>query len=152
MAFVFACEFPEDLWYQVDMDVWLRDLGDGSLTLGMTDPAVTRSGRIVHISARVGRQAKAGQRVVTVESSKWVGPVPAPVAGTVLEVNPDVLADPNLVNRDPYARGWLVRLRPEEGPGGLAAQGLLRGEAAISPYAEKLRLTQVGCIRCAESG
>ena len=148
MARVFGCEFPEDLWYELDMDVWLRELGDGSVQLGMTDPAATRAGRIVHVGAREGRTLVRGGRLATIESSKWVGAVPAPLAGTVIEVNREVLRDPQEINRDPYGAGWIVRLRRDPGQ---APQllGLLPGSEVVAPYAEKLRLAGIQCIRCA---
>lgn len=150
MAYVFGCELPENLWFHVDMDVWLRPLPDGAVLLGMTDPALTRAGRIVHMGPRVGRRVEAGRSVATVESAKWVGPVPTPLPGVVAAANPDVLADPNLVNRDPYDRGWMVRFEPSVGPEAFEGFGLVFGPAAVQPYTEKLRALGLTCIRCAE--
>ena len=44
-----GCEIPADLWYDVPRDVWLRPEDDGSVVLGLTDPAQTRSGKVLHI-------------------------------------------------------------------------------------------------------
>lgn len=150
MAFVFACEFPDDLWFHVEQDVWLDLLPDGTARVGMTDPAVTRAGKILHVRIRAGREVEAGRSVASVESGKWVGPVPSPLPGHVLEANPAVLDDPSLINRDPYGAGWLATMRPAVGPEEFGRLGLLRGADALAPYTEKLRTEGLHCIRCAD--
>lgn len=150
MAFVFACEFPDDLWFQVEQDVWLHLLPDGTARVGMTDPAVTRAGKILHVRIRAGREVQAGKSLASVESGKWVGGVPSPLPGWVLEANPAVLEDPSLINRDPYGDGWLATMRPAVAPGEFSRLRLLQGPDALAPYTEKLRAEGLHCIRCAE--
>jgi glycine cleavage system H protein len=48
--------------------------------------------------------------VATVESGKWVGPVPTPIAGEIAEINQAVVANPGLINSDPYGEGWVARI------------------------------------------
>ncbi len=150
MAFVYACEFPDHLWFDVARDVWLEELPGGGLRLGMTDPAVTRAGRIVHVRVRAGRQAAPGQGVASVESSKWVGPVPTPLEARVLRGNPLLASDPGLLNRDPYGEGWLAEIEPVAAAPDLRALGLRYGTDALAPYTEKLRQEGLNCIRCAD--
>ena len=150
MAYVFACEFPEDLWFQVDLDVWLRLMPDGSARMGMTDPAVTRAGRILHVRIRVGREVVAGKSVSSVESGKWVGPVPAPVPGMVIEANPSVLQDPGLINRDPYGEGWMLTFKPSVPEVEFTGHGLFFGPDAVGPYTAKLQKEGLHCVRCAD--
>jgi glycine cleavage system H protein len=90
----------------------VRDDGDDVVTLGITDPAQHLASRVVAITTkRVGKALERGQSVATVESGKWVGPVPTPVNGEVIEVNPALASQPTLVNTDPYGEGWIVRLK-----------------------------------------
>jgi glycine cleavage system H protein len=51
---------------------------------------------------------KASKTLGTVESGKWVGPLKSPVAGEILEVNPEVLKNPSMINDDPYGAGWVA--------------------------------------------
>lgn len=147
MAYVFACELPDHLWFDVARDVWVEERSDGTVRMGMTDPAQTRAGRILFVRARAGKRVAVGKSLATVESAKWVGPVPSPLAGTVTAANAAVLADPNVINRDPYESGWLVEFRPETP---LQESGLLRGEPAQEAYRQKLKAEGLTCMRCAD--
>lgn len=112
MATVFNCNLPEELYYLVDKHVWVR-AGDGLVTVGMSDVAQHLAGTIVACTPKkAGRAVPRGQSVATIESSKWVGPVPAPVSGEIDEVNEAVRRTPRLLNQDPYGEGWIVKLKP----------------------------------------
>lgn len=112
MTDVRGCTIPEDLYYWIDKHVWVRDDGDEVLTIGVTDPAQHLAARVVAVTAkRAGRVVERGQSVATIESGKWVGPVPSPVNGEIVEVNPALAGDPTLVNSDPYGAGWIVRVK-----------------------------------------
>lgn len=149
MAHVFACELPENLWFDVQRDVWVLPLPDGTARVGMTDPAQTRAGRILHVRVRPGREVALGKSVASIESAKWVGPVPAPFAAAVMRGNSLLEADPGLINRDPYGDGWLAQLRPAAAAdwGGF---GLLTGEAAVDAYRQRLQAEKLHCVRCAD--
>lgn len=148
MAFVYACELPDDLWFDVEKDVWVGANADGTLRMGMTDPAQTRAGKILYLRIRAGKEVTEGKSLATVESAKWVGPVPSPLSGTVLVSNPSVITNPNLINQDPYGNGWMLTFRARDSRT-LEEQGLLRGEAAVSAYQVKLKAEGLTCIRCA---
>lgn len=150
MAFVFACELPDHLWFHVEWDVWLLVRPDGTGRVGMTDPAVTRAGRILFVRSRDGRTVKAGQHVASVESSKWVGPIPAPLPGTVIRANPLLASDPGLLNRDPYGEGFVAEFQPSVPPADFRSHGLAFGPEAVGAYTEKLRREGIHCVRCAE--
>ena len=145
-----GCELPQSLWYDVERDVWLRPEADGSLTLGMTDPAQTRSGKLLHIQfKRVGRHVEAGQSLATVETAKWAGPFPTPVAGTIVAVNEDAFgADILVANRDPYGAGWIARLSPDAWAPESA--GLVTGPPAIAAYTARIEALALSCFRCAD--
>tara|TARA_B100001029_G_scaffold78684_1_gene64464 strand:- start:1140 stop:1463 length:324 start_codon:yes stop_codon:yes gene_type:complete len=80
MAEVNNCLLPDDLQYHVEFNVWLRDNGDGTFDMGMTDIAQTMAGSVIHCRAKaVGKTVKKGKSIATVESGKWVGPVKTPL-------------------------------------------------------------------------
>jgi glycine cleavage system H protein len=145
-----GCDVPEDLWYDVPRDVWLRPEDDGTLTLGMTDLAQSRAGKLLHILfKKVGRHLDAGQSAATVETAKWAGPFPTPVGGTVLETNePAFGADILVANRDPYGSGWLVRLEPDAWDP--IAAGLLTGQDAVQTYEDRIEELGISCFRCVD--
>ncbi len=133
MARVNNCELPEGLYYLMDKHVWVRESGDGSVTVGIDAVARHLAGTIVAVTPkRAGRAVPKGQSLATIESSKWVGPVPAPVGGEIVEVNEHARQNPGLVNDDPYGAGWLVKLRPSAWESDSA--DLVTGGAGIEAY------------------
>ena len=145
-----GCAIPPDLLYDVVRDVWVQPRPDGVLTLGMTDAAQTRSGKVLHILfKKAGRHVDAGQSTATIESAKWAGPFPTPIAGTIIETNEAAFAADVLVaNRDPYGAGWITRLRPDVWPA--PEVGLVTGEEAIARYEARIDELGLTCIRCAD--
>jgi glycine cleavage system H protein len=105
-----AEQFPDDLGYTAEHE-WFR-ASDGAV--GITDHAQAALGDIVYVELPApGARLHAGEAFGTVESVKSVSDLYAPVSGTVEAVNGELAAAPELVNREPYARGWMVRLRPD---------------------------------------
>ena len=97
---------PEDLRYSEDHE-WVRLDGDRA-TVGITDYAQDALGDVVFVEApAVGTQVVAHDKVSEVESTKSVSDIYAPVPGTVVEVNDDLDEQPELLNADPYGRGWI---------------------------------------------
>jgi glycine cleavage system H protein len=145
-----GCDIPPDLLYDVPRDVWIRPMPDGSITLGMTDAAQTRSGKVLHILfKKPGRHLDAGQSTATIESAKWAGPFPTPVAGTVVETNEATFAaDILIANRDPYGAGWISRLEPDAWP--VPEAGLVTGKEAIARYQARIDELGLSCFRCAD--
>ncbi len=81
----------------------------------MTDVAQHMAKTIVAVTPKApGKTVQKGRNIATVESGKWVGPVPAPVSGEIVAVNDALAATPSLVNSDPYGAGWVARLRPSD--------------------------------------
>jgi glycine cleavage system H protein len=112
MTEVRGCLIPEELYYWIEKHVWVRDEGDDVVTIGITDPAQHLAARVVAVTTKkVGKFLERGQSVATVESGKWVGPVPTPATGEVVEVNGALAGEPTLVNSDPYGAGWVVKLK-----------------------------------------
>lgn len=101
---------PDTLRYTKDHE-WLLLDGE-TCTVGITDHAQEELSDVVFVELpEAGRQLAAGDPAAVVESVKAASDVYAPVAGEVVEGNQAVVADPSLVNRDPYGAGWLFKLR-----------------------------------------
>lgn len=143
MTQVRGCNIPEDRYYWVEKHVWV--VRDGDLaTVGITDVAQNLAKKVVAVTPKKpGKTIKAGKSVATVESGKWVGPVLTPVGGEVLEVNAALAGDPELVNRDPYGDGWIVRLKPDNWDGDMAS--VPEGAAALTAYESFLSAEGIEC-------
>lgn len=116
---------PDDLRYSKDHE-WVR-VEDGRLRIGITDYAQDALGDVVFVQVPdVGSAGSEGDTMGEVESTKSVSEIYVPVAGTVVEVNPDLEANPELVNSDPYGAGWIAVVEPTD-PG--AVDGLLDAAA-----------------------
>lgn len=113
MASVKGCNIPDDLYYNVENNVWLRKEADGTVTIGMTAYAAALAGQVVSCTPKkVGRSVDLNKSAATVESGKWVGPVKAPVSGEVVAINDGLSSAPASINSDPYGSGWMVKLKP----------------------------------------
>jgi glycine cleavage system H protein len=104
---------PDELRYSSDHE-WVR-WEDGKVRIGITDYAQDALGDVVFVQVpEVGQAADAGATVGEVESTKSVSEIYAPIAGTVVEVNPELEANPELVNSDPYGAGWIALVEPSD--------------------------------------
>ena len=89
---------------------WILVDGE-TATVGITSYAADKLGDVVYVDLpKVGSDVAAGAIVGEIESTKSVGELFAPVDGTVLEANDAVVADPSLVNSDPFGEGWLIKV------------------------------------------
>ena len=101
---------PTDLRYTADHE-WVR-LDADLATIGITAYAADALGDVVFVELpTAGTVLVAGERCGEIESTKSVSDLLAPVDGEVVEVNERVVADPALVNTDPFGEGWLLRVR-----------------------------------------
>jgi glycine cleavage system H protein len=115
MPSVRGCNLPDDLLYDVDNHIWFTEMGDGTVKIGMTTVATAMAGKLVaYTPKRVGRSVRAGKSCGTLESGKWVGPAKSAAGGEVVAVNDDLVADPSIANDDPYEKGWLAVLKPDD--------------------------------------
>ena len=137
MPVVRGCDLPDDLLYDVENNIWYRDNGDGTVTLGMTAVAAAMAGQLVAFTPRkAGRAVQEGKSCATIESGKWVGPAKVAFDAQVVEANDAVTGDPKLANADPYGAGWLVKLRPDDWAAAKAK--LVPGGAVAQPYEAKM--------------
>ena len=101
---------PEDLHYATSHE-WVRVDGDVG-TIGITDYAQKELGEIVYLELpEVGHMFNAEEEFGTVESVKAVSELFTPLAGEIVEVNKAAVAEPGLVNDDPFGDGWLIKMK-----------------------------------------
>ena len=114
---------PQDLLYSKEHE-WLRIDGDMG-TVGITDHAQKELGDVVFVEfPQVGAKVQAGKPMGTIESVKAVSELFSPASGEIVEVNSSLATSPEVVNADPYGKGWLVRLRMDQ----KAGDGLMSAE------------------------
>ena len=108
--------FPENLKYTKDHE-WIR-IDGGVGTIGITEYAQGELGDVVFVELpAVGKVVEHGQSFGTVEAVKAVSDLYAPVSGTVAEINKEIQDTPELVNKEPYERGWMIKVtlaKPDE--------------------------------------
>ena len=111
MVKVGAYEVPEGLYYSKDFE-WVKVEGD-KIRMGVTDYAQKSLREIVYAELpSAGGEIKQGEPYGTVESVKAVSDLIAAVTGTIEEVNDEVQSKPELLNEDPYQKGWLLVVKP----------------------------------------
>ena len=105
--------FPQNLRYTNEHE-WIRVEGDIAY-VGITDYAQDQSGDIVFVDIpTVGESLEAGESFGTIEVVKTISDLFLPVEGEVLEQNEALEENPELVNKDPYGEGWLIKMKPVE--------------------------------------
>ena len=104
-------DLPAELKYASSHE-WARLDSDGTVVVGITDHAQEALGDIVYIELpEKGAAVDAGAEVAVVESVKAASDIYAPVTGEVVEINPVLEDEPETVNSNPYADGWLFRVK-----------------------------------------
>ncbi|KMT65795.1 glycine cleavage system protein GcvH [Catenovulum maritimum] len=107
-------KIPSELRF-TDSHEWVRDEGNGIVTVGISDHAQDLLGDLVHVDLPdVEDGFTAGDEIAVVESVKAASDVYSPVAGEVVEINEELEDSPELVNTDPYGDGWLFKLKVED--------------------------------------
>ena len=125
-------QIPADLRYTKSHE-WLRTLPDGSVEIGITDHAQQSLGDLVFVEVpEAGRRLATGDACAVVESVKAASDVYSPVAGEVTAGNPQLTSQPDLINRDPYGEGWILRLKPSDSGGAAETLDAAAYEAAIA--------------------
>ncbi|MCR9132107.1 MAG: glycine cleavage system protein GcvH [bacterium] len=102
---------PADLKYTREHE-WVRDNGDGTVTVGITDFAQGELGDIVFVELEeAGADYSKDDTFGTVEAVKTVSDLYAPIDGEVIELNEALEDNPELVNDDPYGEGWMIKMK-----------------------------------------
>ncbi len=101
---------PEDLKYHKEHQ-WVRVEGDRTM-VGITDYAQDQLGDIVYLELpEVGTEVGSEEEITEVESTKTTAPIVAPVSGKIVEVNEELKEAPEMMNEDPYGKGWIFVIR-----------------------------------------
>lgn len=104
---------PENLLYTNEHE-WIRIEGDEAF-VGITDFAQSELGEIVFVDVpTLGETISQGEVFGSVEAVKTVSDLNMPLSGEVLEINEDLDAAPELVNQDPYGKGWMIRIKVKD--------------------------------------
>jgi glycine cleavage system H protein len=110
----------------------------------MTSVAQSLAGKLLYITPKkVGQKIAQLKSVATVESGKYVGPVPAPFSGEIIAINEDLKADVSVINSDPYGKGWVCKIKPSD----MEAEkpNLLTGKEAVEAYKKKIEADGIKC-------
>ncbi len=147
MATIRGCHLPDDLFYNIEKHVWAKPMDGGIIRIGMTSVAAKLSGgKLAAITVKaknIGQEVKQGKSVATVESSKFVGPVPAPVTGILQRANEKLAQDPNIAIADPYGEGWIAEMKANDWDGEKGT--LVTGPEGIAKYQAKLEADGISC-------
>ena len=93
---------------------WIR-IDDELITIGITDHAQTMLGDLVYVELPEPETSfDKDQECAVVESVKAAADIYCPISGEIVEINSAVIENPQLINQDPYGKGWLLRVRPFE--------------------------------------
>jgi glycine cleavage system H protein len=147
MATVRGCNLPEDLYYLVEKHVWAKPVGDGVIRVGITAVAAKLSGgklaALTVKSKNIGVEVLQSKSIATIESSKFVGPVPAPVTGILLRANDKLSTDPNVAVSDPYGDGWVAEMKASNWES--EKSSLQTGAEGVKSYQAKLEADNISC-------
>ena len=118
-----------ELYYSTE-HTWARIGEDGTVRVGVDEFASKTAGQILSVELpKMGELVEQMKSFGQMETAKWVGELHTPFTGVIVAVNQGVVANPQLINDDPYGAGWLVEIKPtkmnEEIP------KLLHGESAV---------------------
>ncbi|NLV97077.1 MAG: glycine cleavage system protein GcvH [Desulfovibrionales bacterium] len=122
---------PKELLY-AESHEWVKIDGDQA-TMGITDFAQSELGDLTFVELpQVGDQAVAGEEIGSVESVKAASEIYAPVNGQVVAVNTELEDAPELINKEPYGAGWMIKIKITDAP-----QNLLNADGYAALYPEK---------------
>ena len=136
---ILGFNYPDELYYWLERDMWCRQLDDGRVQVGVSAFGIHISGDFYMCRPKpVGTALEQWQTVAVAELSKSVVAIKTPVSGIVCEVNPLLEDQPELVHRDPYGQGWLVCIQPSRWADDL--QQLSSGPALEAVASRRMRL------------
>ncbi len=106
-------DIPSELKYSKSHE-WARN-DDGDIVIGISDHAQSLLGDVVFVELpEVDTQVSAGEEAGVIESVKAAADLYSPISGVVIEVNHDLVDAPETINDDPYASGWIFKVRPDD--------------------------------------
>ena len=139
------CEFPSDNYFDVENDVWLREIGNSRCRIGITTVLLFLAGKLnkIRLKSELSKVAP-GQMIGTIESNRYFGAVRCPVEGEISAFNLDLLKDPRSVNESPYENGWFAEISGYD-PGAISKLDF--GESARTKLESRIRELKVKCMK-----
>ena len=114
MVKVEGYDLPDNLYYHND-HAWAKVESDGTVTVGMNDFYQKSAGDTTYIDLPFeGDEVEQGETCGKIQSAKWVGKFVSPVSGEILEVNEELEDDCTLINKSPYEKGWIMKVKPSD--------------------------------------
>lgn len=102
--------YPDDRLYY-EQHEWVKMINENEALVGISFYAQDSLGDIVYLSEpEIGREVKKGEEIAEIESVKAVSQIYSPVSGTIVEVNREVIENPEIINQDPYEQGWIFKI------------------------------------------
>jgi glycine cleavage system H protein len=140
------CEFPDDVYYDMQNDVWLRLLTDNVAEIGITSIFSNLAGRFkeIHFKQDVFSEVKSGQLIATVESSRFFGAIRSPLQCKIIELNFDVEKNPRLANDSPYSEGWITKVKLESDQ---LNSNFLRGTETEQKLNQRISELKIRCFK-----
>lgn len=124
-----------DVVYDSDSHMWVKQISNGNVRIGMDPLGVEINGTLAQVALlELGTELKKGDPMGTMEAEKFVGPFTSPLSGKVVANNLELSANPALIDQDPYDKGWLVELEPNNFEEELPS--LVSGEDQIKKWFE----------------
>lgn len=140
---ILGFDYPDECHFDLENDMWCRDLGDGRMQVGVSAFGVKISGNYFYMCRPkpVGTEVEQGRTMGVVELSKTVVTIKAPLSGTVVEINAALEDKPELINQDPYGAGWICVIQASRWEQDRAQ--LAHGEALPALAERRMRLEPV---------
>ena len=140
------CEFPEDVLYDFENNVWVKMETQNRAKLGITSILSALAGRLSKVNFKMpGADFRRGQSVATIESPRYFGVVRTPLAGRLVAVNAALERDPKLANDSPYTLGWFADFELAIPNNDLAS--LLEPKNAVERISAQIRELRVRCFK-----
>ncbi len=141
---ILNCDFPDDLYYDVEHDVWFKPEG-GRGRSGISTVLSFLSGKISKVKLRAEiKEVQAGKSLGTVESTLYFGAVRSPVTGIISKLNEELQKDPRPLNESRYDGGWVADYDSFEES---SLERLFFGEAAKEKLEQRIKELRINCFK-----
>lgn len=113
---ILGFDYPDDCYFDLENDMWCREVGNGRFQVGVSAFGVKISGNYFYMCRpkSVGTELEQGKTMGVVELSKTVVTIKTPLSGTVVEINAALEDKPELINQDPYGQGWIAVIQASD--------------------------------------
>lgn len=134
MAKLGEYDVPDELYYHKE-HMWVRVEGDEAV-VGLNDFSQKLAGEISYMEMpEEGDEVKQDEAVGSYETGKWLGKLYAPISGEITAMNEEAEDEPTLVNKDPYGKGWLFKIKMSDSS---QVKSLMQGEDALKWLREEI--------------